>query len=62
MDRGLSELQKKILQMAYINQGDILARDILAELYGFSATVNNIKGKEVGAMIFSRKAITKVSL
>jgi hypothetical protein len=44
MDRGLSELQKKILQMAYINQGDILARDILAELYGFSATVNNIKG------------------
>ena len=57
MSRGLSELQKNILQLAYINQGDILARDILAEVYGFPATVNNIKSKEVGALVFSRKAI-----
>ena len=57
MGRGLSELQKNILQLAYTNQGSILARDILAEVYGFPATVSNIKSKEVGALIFSREAI-----
>ena len=57
MGRGLSELQKNILQLAYTKQGSVLARDILAEVYGFPATVTNIKSKEVGAMIFSRKAI-----
>ena len=56
MGRGLSELQKNILQLAYTKQGSILARDILAEVYGFP-TVNNIKSKEVGALVFSRKAI-----
>jgi hypothetical protein len=57
MGRGLSELQKKILQRAYKNQSSILARDVLAEVYGFPATVTNIKGKRAGAMIFNRKAI-----
>jgi hypothetical protein len=57
MSRGLSELQKKILQLAYTNQGNILARDILAEVYGFPPTVTNIKDKRPSAMVFSRKAI-----
>jgi len=57
MSRGLSELQKNILQLAYKNQGSILARDVLAEVYGFPATVTNIKGKRAGALVFSRKDI-----
>ena len=57
MSRGLSELQKNILQMAYTNQGSILVRDILAEVYGFPAAVTNIRGKRAGALVFSRKAI-----
>jgi len=57
MSRGLSELQKNILQIAYTNPDGILARDVLAEVYGFPTTVTNIKDKWPGAMIFSRKAI-----
>ncbi|RKX62179.1 MAG: hypothetical protein DRP37_02205 [Thermodesulfobacteriota bacterium] len=57
MSRGLSELQKNILQMAYTTQDSILARDVLAEVYGFPATVTNIKDKRQGALVFSRKAI-----
>jgi len=54
MGRGLSELQKNILQMAYTKQDNILARDVLAEVYGFP-TVTDISSK----MVFSRKAIGK---
>ena len=58
MIRGLSKLQKNILELAYKNQGSILARNVLAEIYNFP-TVTDIKSKEVGARIFSRKAIGK---
>lgn len=54
MTKGLSKLQKKILQIAHKNQGNILARDVLAEVYGFPA---NIQGKKMGGMVFSRRAI-----
>lgn len=54
MGRGLSELQKNILQLACTNQGSILARDVLAEVYGFPATVKNIKEERTGALVFSR--------
>ena len=57
MSRGLSELQKNILQLAYKNQGSILARDVLLEVYRFPATVTNIRDKRLGAVVFSRKAI-----
>jgi hypothetical protein len=52
MDRGLSELQKKILQLAYTKQGNILAKNVLAEVYCFP-TVTDIRSK----MVFSRKVI-----
>ena len=58
MIRGLSELQKNILQLAYRNQGNILARDVLSEVYGFP-TVTNIRDKRAGALVFSRKVIGK---
>ena len=57
MGRGLSELQKNILQLACTNGGSVLARDVLAEVYGFPATVNNIRGKRARTLVFSRKAI-----
>ena len=34
-----------------------MARDVLAEVYGFPTTVTNIRGKRAGALVFSRKAI-----
>jgi len=52
MGRGLSELQKNILQLAYTKQGNILAKNVLAEVYGFP-TVTDIRSK----MVFSRKVI-----
>jgi len=55
--RGLSKLQKSILQLAYRNQGNILARDVLARVYRFPATAGNIRGKKVGALVFNRKVI-----
>jgi hypothetical protein len=57
MSRGLSELQKNILQLACTNGGSILARNVLAEVYGFPAAVTNIMGKRAGALVFSRKVI-----
>jgi hypothetical protein len=52
MGRGLSALQKNILQLAYTKQGNILAKNVLVEVYGFP-TVTDIRSK----MVFSRKAI-----
>ena len=52
MGRGLSELQKKILQMAYTKQDNILAKNVLVEVYGFP-TVTDIRSE----LVFSRKAI-----
>ena len=52
MSRGLSELQLNILQLAYTNQGGILAKNVLVEVYGFP-TVTDIRSK----MVFSRKDI-----
>lgn len=54
MTKGLSRLQKKILRIVYRNRGSVLARDVLARVYGFPA---NIQGKKVGAMIFNRRKI-----
>ena len=52
MSRGLSELQKNILQLAYKNQGSILAKNVLVEVYGFP-TVTDVRSK----LVFSRKVI-----
>ena len=54
MGRGLSELQKNILQMAYTKQANILAKNVSVDVYGFP-TVTDIRSK----MVFSRKAIGK---
>lgn len=54
MGRGLSELQKNILQIAYTKHGNILAKNVLVEVYGFP-TVTDIRSK----MVFSRKVIGK---
>lgn len=56
MTKGLSKLQKKIIQIAYRNRGGILARNVLAEVYGFSTTVN-IQNIKPGAIVFNRKVI-----
>ena len=57
MTRQLSKLQKSILQMAYRNRGSLLARDVLAGVYGFPITVSNVQDTEPGALVFSRRAI-----
>ena len=64
MGKALSELQRKILRMAYRNrlqdarmiEADISARQVLVEYYGFP-TIKNIETAENGAIVFSRKAI-----
>ena len=63
MAKNLSRLQREILKLAFRNRKqnpgslvDISARDILVEVYGFTSTVP-IKGAELGALVFNRKAI-----
>jgi len=61
--RGLSELQKTILQIAYKNRKgrpggriDTCPREILVKFYGFASTTNIDKAKP-SPLIFNREAI-----
>ncbi len=60
MGKGLSELQKKILKMAYKNRGpgsgDVTNREVLIEVYGFRPLYSP-QEKRNGAIIFDRQAI-----
>lgn len=63
MAKGLSELQQKILQLAYKNREncpecevDTSAREILVKVYGFNP-VADIGKAELGALVFDREAI-----
>ncbi len=60
MGKGLSELQKKILEMAYTNRtrgsGDVTNREVLIEVYGFRPLYSP-QEKRNGAIIFDRQAI-----
>ncbi len=62
MGKGLSELQKKILEMAYKNRnrgsgsGDVTNREVLIGYYGFKPSCSP-QEKRNGAIIFDRQAI-----
>ena len=56
MGRGLSELQKDILLLAYRQKGICLVRNVLVEVYKFP-TKGNVQGAKPGALIFERKEI-----
>jgi hypothetical protein len=62
MGKGLSELQIKILKMAYKNRnrgsgsGDVTNREVLIGVYGFRP-LYSLQEKRNGAIIFDRQAI-----
>ena len=63
MEKGISELQQRILQIAYKNREgfprckvDTSAREVLVKVYGFKP-VDDIGKAEPRALLFDRKAI-----
>lgn len=56
MGRGLSKLQRKVLQIAYENRKGCFVRDVLTEVYKFPPK-GNIQDAKPEALIFERKEI-----